>query len=316
MTKKQAIKLFQERKVRTAWDDRVMTKDDDDIGAGCCCIFIIIVAILALVNEFDLTVWQAILSIACVICVPILLYVTYSSYRKEISKSLRLSFFYSPTILLLELCAEFGYIIYRDNVSITELFISTGIISIVITLLFLFCVSWSLSFWHKTVSMIIFGTISSIIISLITLYVFPSYMFIANDCMMPKHLHIEKYLTNITPLHWGKTYVVNTSDKTLYIYKTTCTYYKDKYNDNLVDIPFPQNAQFEKGVYFPEIFHLYEIPPRELSNQRIHYYVIDEDTYKVIREEESRKIVKCNHRHQYYYTQRVVHSRFRKYHED
>lgn len=133
---------------------------------------------------------------------------------------------------------------------------------------------------------------------------------------MPQKLHIEKSLTNISPSSWGKTYFVNKSDKTLYIYKTTCTYYKDKYNDNLDDILFPQNTQFDKDVYFPESFHLYEIPPRELSNQRIHYYVIDEDTYKAIREDESRKIVKCNHRHQYYYTQRVVHSRFRKYHED
>lgn len=293
-----------------------MAKEDDDISAGCGCIFIIFAAISFLVSKFDLMVWQAFIFIACVICVPVILFKIYSLHWKEVSKPLRLCFCYSPTLLLLEICAEFGYIIYRDNVSTTVLFISTGIISIVITLLFLFCVSWSLSFWHKTVSVIIFGTISSIIISLITLYVVPSYIVIANDCMMPPKIHIEKYLTNITPSHWGKTYVENKSDKTLYIYKTTCTYYKDKYDDNLIDIPFPQNAQFDKDVYFPESFHLYEIPPRELSNQRIHYYVIDKDTYKTIREDKSRKIVKCNHRHQYYYTQRVVHSRFRKYHED
>lgn len=293
-----------------------MAKDDDDIGAGCGCIFIIFVAIFALASEFNLTVWQIIISIVCIICVSVLLYYIYSSHKKHISKPLRLCLCYCPTILLLELCAEFAYIIFRDNVSLAELFISTGVISIIITLLFLFCVSWNLSFGHKTASTIIFGIISSVIISLISSYIVPSYVFITNERLMPKHLHISKSLTNIAPSYWGKTYYVNKSNKTLYIYKTTCTYYKEKYNDDLVDTPFPQDAQFDKDVYFPEDFHLYETPPRELTNQRIHYYVIDEDTYKAIRENENSKIVPCNHCHQYYYTQRIVHSRFRKYHED
>lgn len=293
-----------------------MAKEDDDIGGGCGCIFIIIIAISALVSEFEMTIWQAIFSIALVICVPILLYKTYSKYREKVSNPLLLCFCYSPTILLLDLCAEFCYVIFRDNISLTELFISTIVISFVIIMLFLLCVSWNLSFRNKAVCTFIFGTLSSTIISLTTSYVVPSYIFITNDCMMPKYLHIDKNLTNISSSYRGKTYYVNKSGRPLYIYKSTCTYYKEKYNDNLGAILFPPNAKFEKGIYFPEGFNLYQKPPRELSNQRIHYYIIDEGTYKSIQNDVNTKIVKCNHNHQYYYTQRIVHSRFRKYHED
>lgn len=293
-----------------------MAKEDDNIGGGCGCIFIVIIAISALVSEFEMNIWQAIISIALVICIPILLYKTYSKYREKVSNPLRLCFCYSPTILLLELCAEFCYIIFRDNVSFTELFISTIVHSVAIILLFLSCVSWHLSFRYKAICTFIFGTLSSIIISLITSFVVPSYVFITNESMKPKHLHIDKNLSNISSSYWGKTYYVNKSGRPLYIFKSTCTYYKEKYNDNLSDILFLPNAQFEKEMYFPDGFKLYETPPRELSNQRIHYYVIDEGAYKSIQNDKGIKIVKCNHNHKYYYTQRIVHSRFRKYHED
>lgn len=291
-----------------------MENENDIAGVGC----IFTISVFAIVYIFELTLWQTIIAIALAFGLLCLICEAYSPapQSESISNSLRMFFIYSPTILLLELCAEAYYIILRNNITLLELLISTYVLSFSISLLFLFCISWNLSLSRKANSSFVLGTVSAVIISLTTSYVVPSYFYITNDNLSSKCFHIDKALTNITPSYWGKTYYVNNSNKTLYIYKTTCTYYKDKYNDNLTDIPFLQNVQLDKDVYFPEDFHLYEVPPRELSNQRIHYYVIDEDTYRTIQKGGNSKIVECNHSHKYFSTHTISHHRINEYHED